>query len=447
MGAHRKPRAGLLDSPTARRGVVGLGAAALSATLLSQTAQADEPGGTGDPAADAATAIEEARERAEAAGERAAGVKEQVDELFREAGTATQRYNAAKERTEEQQRSADELVEAAAEAAERVNEARRDLGRYATAQYRHGRVSETATLLLMNDPQQWFDTTHVLGRAGDRQQLALDDYVERRGEAELKRAEAAGALEDLEERQRELQEQKEEVQGKLATARDLLAGLTEEEAEELAELERLETAEAERLAEEQRQREEAERREREEAERAARRTAEREAAEEAARAEAAQAAESGSGSSGSSASSGSGSSGSGSAGSTDAGASGTGSGSDTGVSTRAEQAIAHARAQLGKPYVWGATGPGSYDCSGLTQAAWRAAGVELPRVTWDQVNAGTRIGRADLRPGDLVFFYSDISHVGLYIGDGQMIHAPRPGTNVRVESISVMPFHSAVRPG
>ncbi|GAB3127192.1 hypothetical protein GCM10027160_51550 [Streptomyces calidiresistens] len=444
MGAHRKPRAGLLDSPTARRGAMGLGAAALSASLFSQTAFADEPGGTGDPAADAAAAIEEARERAEAAGSRAAEVKEQVDELFREAGTATQGYNAARERTEEQQRTADELVEAAAEAAERVNEARRDLGRYATAQYRHGRVSETATLLLMNDPQQWFDTTHVLGRAGDRQQLALDDYVERRGEAELKRAEAAGALEDLEERQRELRKQKEEVQGKLADARELLAGLTEEEAEELAELERLETAEAERLAEEQRRREEAERREREAAERAARRAAEREAAEEAARAEAARESSAESGSA-DAAPSGSGSSGS--SGSSDAGSSGSSSAGDTGVSTRAEQAIAHARAQLGKPYVWGATGPDSYDCSGLTQAAWRAAGVELPRVTWDQVNAGTRIARADLRPGDLVFFYSDISHVGLYIGDGQMIHAPRPGTNVRVESISVMPFHSAVRPG
>ncbi|CAM5639944.1 hypothetical protein SVIOM342S_06915 [Streptomyces violaceorubidus] len=77
----------------------------------------------------------------------------------------------------------------------------------------------------------------------------------------------------------------------------------------------------------------------------------------------------------------------------------------------------------------------SYDCSGLTQAAWKAAGVTLPRVTYDQVNAGTTVSVAQAQPGDLVFFYDDISHVGLYIGDGMMIHAPKPGAYVREESI------------
>ncbi|MEU8353483.1 C40 family peptidase, partial [Streptomyces sp. NPDC048845] len=114
-------------------------------------------------------------------------------------------------------------------------------------------------------------------------------------------------------------------------------------------------------------------------------------------------------------------------------------------STKAQQAIDFARSQIGKPYVWGASGPNSYDCSGLTQAAWKAAGVSLPRTTYDQVETGTTVGKAAMRPGDLIFFYDDISHVGLYIGDGQMIHAPKPGANVRVESVDTMPFHSAVR--
>ncbi|WP_299532439.1 C40 family peptidase [uncultured Streptomyces sp.] len=115
--------------------------------------------------------------------------------------------------------------------------------------------------------------------------------------------------------------------------------------------------------------------------------------------------------------------------------------------TRAAQAVAFAYSSLGKPYVWGATGPSAYDCSGLTQAAWRAAGVALPRTTYTQINAGTRVSRSQLAPGDLVFFYAGITHVGLYIGGGQMIHAPRPGAPIRVASISDMPFAGATRVG
>ena len=96
--------------------------------------------------------------------------------------------------------------------------------------------------------------------------------------------------------------------------------------------------------------------------------------------------------------------------------------------------------------MWGATGPTSYDCSGLTQAAWKAAGIDLPRTTWDQVNVGTRVSTAELQPGDLIFFYSDISHVGLYIGNGEMIHAPHTGTVVKIAPITEMPIYGAVRP-
>jgi len=119
---------------------------------------------------------------------------------------------------------------------------------------------------------------------------------------------------------------------------------------------------------------------------------------------------------------------------------------DVPATGRAAEAIAFARAQLGKPYVWGATGPDSYDCSGLVQAAWRSAGISLPRTTYDQITAARRITRDQLQPGDLVFFYSGISHVGLYTGNGRMIHAPHPGAPIRYESIDVMPFAGAVRP-
>lgn len=120
---------------------------------------------------------------------------------------------------------------------------------------------------------------------------------------------------------------------------------------------------------------------------------------------------------------------------------------DAPASAPGAKAVAFARAQLGKPYVWGATGPNSYDCSGLTQAAWRAAGVTLPRTTWDQVKAAPRIATKQLRPGDLVFYYGDISHVGIYVGGGRMIHAPRPGAYVREDPVSYQPIYGSVRPG
>ncbi|MFE0249665.1 NlpC/P60 family protein [Streptomyces sp. NPDC059010] len=113
--------------------------------------------------------------------------------------------------------------------------------------------------------------------------------------------------------------------------------------------------------------------------------------------------------------------------------------------SRAASAISYAYSKLGSPYVWGATGPDAFDCSGLTQAAYRSAGLSLPRTTYAQIDAGRRISRSELLPGDLVFFYSSISHVGLYIGNGQMIHAPNPSAPVRVAPLDEMPFAGATR--
>jgi cell wall-associated NlpC family hydrolase len=116
---------------------------------------------------------------------------------------------------------------------------------------------------------------------------------------------------------------------------------------------------------------------------------------------------------------------------------------------KAAKALEFARAQIGRPCVWGATGPDSYDCSSLTQAAWRAAGVALPRAAFEQAVSGTPVELADLRPGDLVFFYSEVNHVGLCSGNGTMVHAPSPGASIREESIffaGPQAIHSAIRP-
>ncbi|WP_251094592.1 NlpC/P60 family protein [Streptomyces sp. Caat 7-52] len=128
-----------------------------------------------------------------------------------------------------------------------------------------------------------------------------------------------------------------------------------------------------------------------------------------------------------------------------------GAGTPSGTyASKARKAIAFARAQLGKPCLSGTAGPGSYDCSGLVQAAWKSAGVVLPRTAREQAATGTPVPPDQIRPGDLVFFHDDVSHVGICTGDGMMIHAPRPGAYVREESVfgaGEAAVHSVVRPG
>ncbi|MEU9525105.1 NlpC/P60 family protein [[Kitasatospora] papulosa] len=325
-------------------------------------------------------------------------VQKKVDALYRQAGTATQQYNKAKAASAEQRSKVDALLEAAAKRADKLNETRRELGSYAAAQYRGGSIAPTATFFLADDPQSYFDQDQLMARMTSRQQKAVADFRTQQKEAAAKRAEATKSLETLTASQASLRTSKQQVQTKLTEARTLLSQLTAEEKARLAELERKKEAEAERKADEL-ARQQA--------------TKEKAAADEAPK--------------------------------TNTG-SGTGTGSGSGYSSKAEKVLAFARAQIGKPYVWGATGPSSYDCSGLTQAAWKAAGVGLPRTTWDQVKVGTRVSTANLRPGDLVFFYDDISHVGIYKGGGMMIHAPKPGANVREESIYYMPIYGSVRP-
>ncbi|MGW2655485.1 NlpC/P60 family protein [Streptomyces sp. NPDC001478] len=386
LASHRKPRTRVRTTGPA----VGITTAALaSVTLLSSQSALAAPAPK--------PSIED--------------VQKKVDDLYRQAGTATQQYNRAKEATTAQKAAVDRLLDDVAERTEKLNEARRTLGTYAAAQYRGGALAPTATFFLADDPQSFFDQTHLMDRMTERQTTAVADFRTQQAKASKQRAEAVKSLETLTESQATLRTSKQAVQTKLAEARTLLSKLTAEEKARLAELERKKEAEARRKAAELAKKQAA-----------AKAEADRKAE------EAAEAAKQGGGG-------------------TDAGSgTGTGTGSDSGATTKADKVMAFAEAQIGKPYVWGATGPASYDCSGLTQAAWKAAGVDIPRTTWDQVNIGTRVATADLRPGDLVFFYDDISHVGIYKGDGMMIHAPKPGANVREESIYYMPIYGSVRP-
>ncbi|UIR18624.1 NlpC/P60 family protein [Streptomyces spinosirectus] len=383
MASHRKSR------PTGTR-VAGIRTPALataaltSVALLSQSAQAA-------PAADGRPSLEE--------------VEKKVDDLYRQAESATEKYNAAKEKTTKQRKQVDTLLDDVAKRTQKLNEERERLGTFAAAQYRTGAAApDTATFLLADSPQDYFDQTQLMGRMTSRQKSAVDDYFTEQSATMKKRQEASRNLHTLTETQSDLQTAKSTVPKKLSDARELLSKLNAEQKARLAAIQKKKEQEAARKAAElAKQQAAAEQKPKEEA-----------------------GAKSGSSSnSGSSAS--------------------TGSSYDA----KAAKVLAFARAQVGKPYVWGATGPGSYDCSGLTQAAWKAAGVSLPRTTYDQVNAGTTVSLADARPGDLIFFYDDISHVGIYIGNGMMIHAPKPGAYVREESVYYAGssiIHSVVRP-
>ncbi|MFF7555231.1 NlpC/P60 family protein [Streptomyces olivaceus] len=386
MASHRKSRS--TGTRVAGIRTPALATAALtSVALLSQTANAAP--------SDDRPSLEE--------------VEKKVDDLYRQAGSATEKYNAAKEKTSKQRKKVDTLLDDVAKRTQKLNDARTELGSFASAQYRTGAsVPETATLLLADSPQDYFDQNQLMNRLTGRQKTAVDDYVTQQSETMKKRREATEGLDTLTDSQNDLKTAKSTVQKKLATARELLSELTAEEKARLAAIEKKKQEEAARKAAElakQQAAEEAERKRQEEA-----------------------AQQQGSGSS-------SGSSKSSTPGSSNG--------------TQAQKALAFAQAQIGKPYVWGATGPGSYDCSGLTQAAWKAAGVTLPRTTYDQVNAGTTVSVSQAQPGDLVFFYDDISHVGLYVGNGKMVHAPKPGAYVREESIfydGESSIYSVVRP-
>jgi peptidoglycan DL-endopeptidase CwlO len=328
-------------------------------------------------------------------------VEKKVDALYRQAESATEKYNAAKERTGKQRKQVDTLLDDVAQRTDRLNKAREELGSFAAAQYRTGASAPgTSTFLLADTPQDYFDQTQLMNRLTSRQKGAVDDYATQQSATMAKRQEAAKSLESLTETQDDLKTAKSTVQAKLASARELLSQLNAQEKARLAEIEKKQRAAAAAKAAE---------------------LAKQQAAAERKDAPSSSAPSSG----------------------------GSSSSSGSAYGTKAAKAIAFARAQIGKPYVWGATGPGSYDCSGLSQAAWKAAGVSLPRTTYDQVNAGTTVSLADARPGDLVFFYDDVTHVGIYIGDGMMIHAPKPGAYVREESIyygGESIIHSVVRP-
>ncbi|MEV0320122.1 NlpC/P60 family protein [Streptomyces sp. NPDC050658] len=348
MAAHRKPSRRSLSGHTARTAATIALAGAATATAFDGTGHAE-------PRLSPAE------------------VKNKVDALYREAEVATEKYNGAKEKADKAEESLGELRDEAARKTEKLNSAREGLGSIAAAQYRSGGVDPAVQLALSSDPDQFLERAALADRAGNRQASAVRSVGKQLQEIDQLHSEADGTLARLKSRQAELQRHKKTVNGKLDSAKKLLARLTSEERARLAGGD------------------------------GGRDRASREAGRDALNTPA------------------------------------------KGVGARAQAAVAYAYEALGSPYVWGATGPNAFDCSGLTQAAYRSAGVSIPRTTYAQIAAGNKVSRSQLQPGDLVFFYQGISHVGIYVGNGQMIHAPNPSAPVRLAPISQMPFAGATR--
>ena len=265
----------------------------------------------------------------------------------------------------------------------KVTQMRQQVGQVALAQFQNRSLNTTARLLLTEDTDGFLNQVSTVEKVSQNQNSALQDYQSEQAELASLERSTATDLAQLEAQQKSLTDLRKQSDAKITEAKAVLAKLTDEERQRIA-------AEEARLAQ---------------------------AAQQDANAV------------------------------TTSDSTATGRRTAVAGSGRAAKAIAFAKAQLGKPYVYAAAGPNAYDCSGLTSAAWKAAGVSIPRTSQTQYGAGKSVSKSDLQPGDLVFYYSGISHVALYVGNGTIIHAPHPGSNVRYAKLDSMPFAGARRVG
>jgi cell wall-associated NlpC family hydrolase len=332
-----------------------------------------------------------------------AQVNDQLNKLYQQAANADEAYNTAQDAEAKLQQQVDGVNRQITAEQASMTQTKSRLGGLAAAQYRNGGIDPTLQLLMQSDPSTMLNMSATVGRVQADNAGTLGLLAQQKADLAAKAREAASKMALLDQQTKSAEATKKEFDGDVAKAQALLNSL---QAQQRAELK----------AEQERQ--------------------------QAAALAAAQAASQHSTTT-----------------TTTSSGSGSGSGTNTNggtvkvtipsVSGRAAAAVAFAQSQLGKPYIFGATGPGGYDCSGLTQAAWKAAGVEIPRTATAQMQGLPAIPGSSAQPGDLVFFYGNssyVDHVGMYIGNGMLIHAPHPGASVEVVAVSSMPLVSYARP-
>ncbi|GAA2741442.1 MULTISPECIES: NlpC/P60 family protein [Kitasatospora] len=309
-------------------------------------------------------------------------VKQQVDALNEQAEVKTEAYNAAVEKQQTLQKQVTQIQDQVARQQAQVTTVQDSLAGIAAEQYRTGGIDPTVQLMLSSSPDSFLGQAGALNQVGSTQADLLKSFKDEQSKLDQQRQEAEGKLGELDSTTKSLKADKDDIQAKLAKAQDLLNTLTQQERDALA------AAEAKAAADSKAS-----------AERASR---------DAPRANLANLPAS---------------------------------------SGYAAAAVAAAESKLGSWYSYGATGPSTFDCSGLMQWAYGQAGVSIPRTSQAQAGAGTSVGTdiANAKPGDLIIYYGDQHHVGMYVGNGQIIHAPHTGAQVRYESATAMPISRIVR--
>ena len=366
----------------------------------------------------------------------------ELDRLSAEVAQAVEAYNGAVWRLQQAQEAAAAAQARAAESAVELADARNRVGRFAASAYRAGGdLGQMSALLEASGPQALVERSSALEAVASHQSDVLDQVRVQEVVNSILDGQAADALAEAKNAAEAVRAAKADAEARVATQQQLLTNI--EQTRDAAEAD-LEAATAQTDALERQRREALARAERERRE-AAERAAAQAAAERASRAAPAP---------------------SRSAAPSPEVVGGNGQrpapapswsppltgGSSSGTTSGAQAAIEYARAQIGKPYQWAASGPDRFDCSGLTMRAWQAGGVTLPHWSVAQYSQALKVSTSQARPGDLVFFGSDptdagsIYHVGLYIGDGQMIEAPYTGANVRISSVNRASFFGFARP-
>ncbi|RDG35038.1 C40 family peptidase [Streptomyces corynorhini] len=309
-------------------------------------------------------------------------VRQEIEDLYQKAASATDAYNLADELVKKQSAEVVDLAGELVTVQQRIDALKTRAGAAARAQYRSAGLPPEARLMLAGDPQLFLDG---MGRMKQGQKATSDLLLElTRQQEDLKTyaADSSTHWQQLKAARAKKEKAEKEIKKRISAAKKLEASLAEKDRARLA---RLDSA-------------------------AARRS---------------QTAWLDSGAVDLTAS---------------AGAVG------QGASEQGRKAIEFATAQIGKPYVWGGAGPSSYDCSGLTSQAWLAAGRPIPRTSQEQWRLLPRVDIKNMRPGDLIIYHSDASHVGMYVGNGRIVHAPRPGRTVTFAGAGSMVILGVVRP-
>ncbi|MGW0903589.1 NlpC/P60 family protein [Streptomyces sp. NPDC002853] len=308
-----------------------------------------------------------------------------LQELYRKAEESTETYNATAEKLKEQRTEVTRLNKRLARARASVHDSRGAAGRFAREQYQGTtEISPYVRLLLARDPQRALDQGHVIGRAAAERAATVDRLVGGEKQASELAATAKSALETQLSLAARQKEARDTVKGQLKEVEELLASLSTEQLADLA------RAEEEGMAAAQRKFLDS--------------------------------------------------------GSLSGAAGPPGSAPTRAPSRKGRTALGYAVKQIGKPYKWGAEGPKTFDCSGLTSKAWAKAGKDIPRTSQEQWAQLRRVSLRKLRPGDLIVYFPKATHVALYLGDGMVIQAPRPGSRVKVSPIASNPVLGAVRP-